>query len=505
MVFGIKVSSSQRRKFAAKRQRKKLLKTQFQGGTIVGFKPVLTVWKGEKGDLVLVKATFEKQEKNKVTLEVEVSAEEFEKAVDEAYRKLAPQIAIPGFRKGKAPRKLIESRYGKEVFYDEALEILVPKAYGEALDQTGIEPIDQPRIDIVSLEDGKPFVFKAEVEVMPEVQLGEYKGLEVTKHLYTVDEHDIEHNLEHLREQAAELVAVEDRDTVQEGDFVTLDFTGYVDGEPFPGGAAEGYLLEIGSGSFIPGFESQLVGLKVGEDAEINVTFPENYGNKDLAGKAAMFKVKIHEIKVKKLPELDDEFAKDVDEEVESLEQLKAKIRERLEEQAAQRSTSEMRSELVRLATENASVEVPQVLVEREAESMVQEFGQMLLYQGMWLERYLEMTNQTEDQLKQSFYPEAETRVKNSLVLEAIGKAENITVSDEEVDAKIEEYVKASAKPEETRKVWEGRRESLRDNLAVSKVIDFLADHAKIDEVEVSHDHAEEESGTEVEAEVDPE
>lgn len=451
---------------------------------------------------MLVKATLEKQEKNKVTLAVEVPSEEFEKAVDAAFRKMAPHITIPGFRKGKAPRKLIEARYGKEIFYEEAVEILIPQAYSEAVEQTGIEPIDQPNIEIVTMEDGKPFVFKAQVEVMPEVKLGQYKDLEVTKHVYAVNDSDVERNLEAMREQAAELVAVEDRDTVQNGDFVTIDFTGYVDGEPFPGGAAEGYLLEVGSNAFIPGFESQLVGLKVGEDAEINVTFPEDYGVEELAGKDAVFKVKIHEIKVKKLPELDDEFAKDVSDEVESLEELKTLIRKRLEEQAAARSNNELRSQVVRLAAENAVVEVPRVLVEREADVMVQEFGQMLLYQGMWLDRYLEMTNQTQEELKEQFYPEAETRVKNSLVLEAIGKAENITVTDEEVDEKIEEYVKASNRPEETRKAWEARRESLRDNLAVSKVIDFLVAHAKITEVEITEDQTQEESGAEVEAEV---
>lgn len=451
----------------------------------------------------MVKATVEKSEKSRVVLSIEVPAEDFEKAIQQAYRKMAPSIQIPGFRKGRAPRKLIEARFGKEVFFEEAIDIIVPKAYSEAVEKTGIEPIDRPDIDIVSIASGQPLVFKAEVDVMPEVNLGEYKGLEVTKHIYKVDEHEVDEQLEQLRERFAELVTVEERDEVKEGDFVNIDFTGYVDGEPFPGGAGQGYDLEIGSGQFVPGFEEQLVGTKVGSEVEVNVTFPEDYREKSLAGKNAIFKVKINAIKEKRLPELDDEFAKDVGEDVETLEELEQNIFERLQQEANNRSESELRGEVLEKAAANAQVDIPQVLIEREAESLLNEFRQMLAYQGMLLEQYLEATGQTREELLSQFRPRAEQRVKNALVLEAIAKAEGITVSQEEVDVKIEEYVKDSPDPDKARERWQSFRDNIEHSLLTGKTIDFLVENAKVTEVEVEHNHGHDvEEGSEVEEEV---
>ncbi len=449
----------------------------------------------------MVKATVESNEKNRVVLQIEVPTEDFADAVQQAYRKMAPTISMPGFRKGKAPRKLIEARYGKEIFFEEAMEIAVPKAYLEAVEETGIEPIDRPDIDIVSIGDGEPLVFKAEVDVMPEVTLGEYKDLEVTKNIYPVHDHDVEHRLEEMQERFAELVTVEDRDEVQNGDFVTIDFTGYIDDEPFPGGAATDHELEIGSGQFIPGFEEQLIGVKVGSDVEVKVPFPEDYHENSLAGKEATFKVKLHAIKAKRLSELDDEFAKDVSEEVETLEQLKQNIVEGLQQDAEQRSESELRGQIVDKAAANAEVEIPQVLIEREAENALNEFQQMLAYQGMWLERYLEVTGQTQEELKQQFFPRSEQRVKNGLVLEAIAEAEGLSVSEEEVDAKIDEYVKDSPDPEKARQQYQDYRDNVENNLLTSKTIDFLVANAKVTEVEVEHNH-DHEDGPEVDAEI---
>lgn len=332
-------------------------------------------------------AKWEKQEGNQGVLTVEVEVAEFDKALDKAFTKVVKQVNVPGFRKGKMPRPLFEKRFGVESLYQDALDILLPEAYSNAIVEAGIEPVDRPEIDVETIEKGQPLVFTAKVTVKPEVKLGEYKNLEVEKVDTTVTDEDVEAELKTLQERHAELV-VKEEGTVAEGDTAVIDFEGFVDGEAFEGGKGENYSLEIGSNTFIPGFEEQLVGLEVGAEKEVEVTFPEEYHAEELAGKAAKFKVKLHEIKSKELPALDDEFAKDVDEEVETLEALKAKTKEKLQSDKENQAESALRDTLVEKAAENAEVEIPEAMFNTEMDRMMQEFEQRLQMQGLNLELY---------------------------------------------------------------------------------------------------------------------
>lgn len=441
-----------------------------------------------------MKATAEKLENGKVSLEIEVAPEQVEAALERAYRKVVKRLTIPGFRKGKAPRAVVERQYGTGILYEEALEQLVPEAYQQAVEQTEIEPIDQPQVDIVELEDGKPFRFKAEVTVKPEVQLGEYRGLKVTKWVSPVTDEQVDETLEQLRQQQAQLESV-DRTTVEEGDFVIIDFEGFLDGQPFQGGAAKDFQLEIGSGQFIAGFEEQLVGAEVGQLTEVNVTFPEDYGSEDLAGKDAVFKVTVKSIKVRRLPELDDEFAKDVSDK-DSLEELRALIRENLEEESERHSMSHVRDDLVNAATENAQVEVPDILVERQLQDMLAEFERNLMFRGMRLQDYLEMADLTEEKLAADMRPDAERRAKATLVLGAIIDAEGLRATDEEIQARIDELV-GDSEGEAAERIRQRYSEpEMRDRLAssieVGKAIDLLVNEAEVTEKEGSphqHDH----------------
>lgn len=433
-----------------------------------------------------MKTTVEKLENDRVSLEVEVDTQEVESALDRAYRKVVKTVNLPGFRKGRVPRPVLERHFGVEVLYEDALDELLPKAYSEAVDEAKIEPIDQPEIDVIEFAAGKPFRFTAEVQVKPEVKLGEYKGVEVKRVRERVTDQQVDEVLEQYRQSQAQLVVAE-RDTVESGDFATIDFEGFVDGKPFQGGAGKDYQLEIGSGQFIPGFEDQLVGAKVGTETEVNVTFPTEYHHDELAGAEAVFKVTVSEIKVKELPELDDEFAKDVSDK-DTLAELRAMIRENLETEANRRADERLRNAVVEAVAERAEVNIPEVLIERERDSIAQDFMRDLQFSGIDPNAYLQQNDMTIDSLKEEFSPQAEQRAKGALVLEAISKAENITVSDEDVDARIEEM----AGPEsDENKDYRQRlnqpemRDRLSSTLQITKTIDLLIEQAKITEEEV--------------------
>ncbi|WP_077299248.1 trigger factor [Virgibacillus pantothenticus] len=422
---------------------------------------------------------WEKQEGNEGVLTFEVSAEEFDKALDQAFKKVAKDVQIPGFRKGKIPRGLFEKRFGVEALYQDAVDIVLPTAYMQAVDEAGIEPVDQPDIDIESIGKGEPLVFTAKVTVKPEVKLGEYKGLEVEEETVEVTDEDVMHDLEHQREHHAELVVKEDGE-IEEGDTAVIDFEGFVDGEAFEGGKAENHSLEIGSGQFIPGFEEQLIGKKPGEEVEVNVTFPEDYHAEDLAGKEATFKVTIHEVKFKELPELDDEFAKDLDDEVETLEELKAKKKEQLLEQKKQDADNKKRETLVEKASENTEIDIPDAMVETELDQMVQEFEQRLQMQGMTLEMYTQFSGQDKDGLKEQMREDAEKRVKTNLTLDAIAETEELEASDEDVEAELDKMAEMyGAEKEQIRQMLGGNAEALKNDLKKRKAIDFLVEQSK--------------------------
>jgi trigger factor len=422
---------------------------------------------------------WEKLEGNEGVLTVEVDAEKVNEGLDAAFKKVVKNIAIPGFRKGKVPRVIFEKRFGVEALYQDALDILLPEAYAKAVEEAGIEPVDVPKIDIEQMEKGKSLIFTAKVTVKPEVKLGQYKGLEVEKMDDTVTDEDVENELKRLQENYAELVVKEDG-KVENGDTAVIDFEGFVDGEPFEGGKAENYSLEIGSGTFIPGFEDQLIGMQAGEEKEIEVTFPEEYHAKELAGKPATFKVKVHEIKEKRLPALDDEFAKDVDDEVETLEQLKDKIRKRLEEMKKNEAEAALRDAVVEKAAENAEIDIPEVMVKNETDRMLREFDQRLQMQGLNLELYYQFSGQDEAALREQMKEDAEKRVRVALTLEAIAKAENIQVTEEEVNEELEKMAKAYNLEVEKLKELLGNLDGVKEDLKWRKTIDFLVENSKV-------------------------
>jgi trigger factor len=421
---------------------------------------------------------WEKLEGNTGVLTVEVSAEKVNEGLTAAFNKVVKTVNVPGFRKGKMPRPMFEKRFGVESLYQDALDILLPEAYGNAIDETGIDPIDRPDIDIEQMEKGKELIFKATVQVKPEVTLGDYKGLEVEDFDATVTDEDVAKELETLQSRQAELV-VKEEGTAELGDTVVLDFEGFVDGEAFEGGKAENHSLELGSGSFIPGFEEQLVGLATGESKDVEVSFPEEYHAAELAGKPAVFKVTLHEIKGKELPALDDEFAKDVDDEVETLDALKEKIRTRLEDSKKHEAEHHLRDSLVEKAAENAQVEVPEVMVTSEVNRMLQEFEQRLQMQGMNLELYFQFSGQDENALREQMKEEAVNRVRVALTLEAIAKAENIEASDEDVNAELEKMAGMYNMTVENIKAALGGLEGIKGDLQKQKAVEFLIENKK--------------------------
>jgi len=424
---------------------------------------------------------WEKEEGNKGTLTVEVPAETVNAALDEAFKKVVKKVQAPGFRKGKMPRKMFERMYGVESLYNDALDIILPEAYSNALDEADVEPIAQPEIEIDEMEKGKALVFKAHVTLKPEVKLGEYKGLEVTRQETAVTDEEIVEQLKDRQKALAEMVVKGDG-AVENGDTVNLDFEGFVDGEAFEGGKAEGYDLEIGSGSFIPGFEEQVVGMKHGEEKDVEVSFPEEYHAAELAGKPAVFKVKVHEIKSKEVPELDDELAKEIDESVESLEELRAKMKEKTAEEKKAASETAMRDDLVEAAARNAEIDIPEVMIDSEVDRMMDEFGQRLQMQGMNLDLYFQFSGQDESALRSQMRDDALSRVRVSLTLEAIGAAEDITVTEEEVNAELEKMSEQFGMEVDQIKQTLGGTKVLENDLRFNKTVEFLVENAKVAE-----------------------
>lgn len=420
----------------------------------------------------------EKLEKGMAKLTIEVSAEEFEKAVNTVYQKQRNRIQIPGFRKGKAPRKMIENMYGKEIFYEDAANEIIPEAYEKAYDECEEEITSSPEIDVVQIEAGKPFIFTAVVALKPEVKLGKYKGVTVKKFSAEVTEEEVNEEIDRERNNSARMVSVEDR-PVQDGDMTELDFEGFVDGVAFEGGKGENYPLTIGSGSFIPGFEEQLIGAELNKEVEVNVTFPENYSADHLAGKDAVFKCTVKEIKMKELPELDDEFASEVSE-YDTLEEYKENVRKGLEERKAKQMKDEKEDAAMAAVVENAKMEIPDAMLATEQRQMLDQFAQRITMQGIQLEQYMQMTGTNRETLLEQLKPQAETKIRSRLCMEAVAKAENITASEEDYEEEMK--VMAEAYQIEVDKVkemlGEKEKESIKADLAVRKAIEFVAANA---------------------------
>lgn len=427
-----------------------------------------------------MKAELIKKEGNKVTLKITVDNNKFEAAVTKAYNKNKGKYNIPGFRKGKAPKVVIETQYGKGVFYNDAIELLFPEVYPTALDELNIDPIDRPDLDVEEISKDNGLVMVVNVEVKPEFELGNYKGIEVAKIDNTVTEEEVKFELEEMVNKNARLVSVEDK-ALEAGDTAVIDFEGFESGVAFEGGKGENYSLVIGSNSFIPGFEDQLVGKKAGEEVEVNVTFPTEYHAENLAGKAVVFNVKVNDVKVKELAELDDEFAKDTSE-FDTLAELRADVRAKLEKDATNKADAEMRNAIVEKVAANTEVELPAVMVEHQIDNMLMELNYQLQYQGLNLQQLLSMTGRDIAELREERKADAEKLVKSSLVLEAIAKAENIEVSDEDFNAELEKM--AAMYNMEADKLKSSLRENdiedIKGQVKIRKTIDLLVDNATI-------------------------
>lgn len=426
-------------------------------------------------------AKWEKQEGNTGILTVEVPAEEVNAGLDKAFKKVVKEINVPGFRKGKMPRQMFEKRFGAESLYQDALDFILPDAYANAVEEAGINPVDRPEIDIETIEKNQPLVFTAKVIVKPEVTLGEYKGLEASKPDTEVTDEDIETQLKEHQERLAELTVKED-EAIVEGDTAVIDFEGFVDGEAFEGGQGNDYSLEIGSNSFIPGFEEQLVGVKAGEEKDVEVSFPEEYHAAELAGKAATFKVKVSEVKGKELPELNDELAKEIDPEVESLEALRTKMKDNLTAEKKSAADAKLRDELVQKAAENATIDIPHAMIHTEMDRMMSDFEQRLTQQGMNLDLYYQFSGQDEAALREQMHGDAETRVRVSMTLEAIAEAENMQVTSEDIDKELEKMAAQFNMDIEQIKTALGGTEMLENDIRMQNTVEFLVENAKISE-----------------------
>ena len=421
----------------------------------------------------------EKLEKNMAKLTVEVPAEEVEKALQAAYMKEKNKISIPGFRKGKVPRAMIEKMYGAAVFYEEAANILIQDNYAAAMEESKEDIVSRPTIDVVQIESGKPFIFTAEVAVRPEVTLGKYKGVQVTKIDTTVTDEEVEAALEKEQQKNSRTVTVTDR-PVANGDTAVIDFEGFVDGVAFEGGKGENHPLEIGSHSFIDTFEDQLVGHNTGDEVEVNVTFPEKYQAADLAGKPAVFKVKINEIKTKELPELNDEFASEVSE-FDTLAEYKEDLRKHLEVEKENEAKRTKEDEALKKIIDKSTMELPEAMIDTQCENMINEFAQRIAQSGLSMEQYMQFSGMTIDGLKEQVRPEAETRIKSSLVLEQIAKEENIEVSEDEINAEVEKMAAQYGMEADKLKEYLGdaEKESIKRDLSVTKAVDLIMENVK--------------------------
>ncbi len=421
----------------------------------------------------------ENLEKSMAKLTIEVSAELLEEALQEAYNRQKNKISLPGFRKGKVPRNMIEKMYGPEIFYEDAANVLIQKEYGKALEESDVDIVSQPAIDIVQLEKGKPFVFTAEVAVKPEVTLGKYLGVTVTKIDTSVSDEEVDEEVERQRKSNARTITIEDR-AIVDGDTAVIDFEGFVDGEAFEGGKGENYPLEIGSHSFIDTFEEQLIGKNSGEEVEVNVTFPEEYQAEDLAGKPALFKVKIHEIKGQELPELDDEFAQDISE-FDTLTEYKEDVKKKLQEQKEAAAKRDKEDEALRKIIDKSKMELPEPMIEMQVQNIINDFATRITQQGLTMEQYMQFSGASMDSLKEQVRPDAIERIQSSLVLEAIAKEENIEVPDEDVDKELERLAVAYRTDIESLKEYATEREiqAIKDDLALQKAADLIMENVK--------------------------
>ena len=421
----------------------------------------------------------ERLEHNMAKLTIEVPAEEVEKALQAAYLKERGKISLPGFRKGRVPRQMIEKMYGPEVFYDEAANRMISEAYAKAYDECELELVSQPKIEITQLEKGKEFIFTAEVAVKPEVKLGEYKGLKVDKVSTRVTQKEVDEEIDKERERNARTIDVTDR-AVQDKDQITLDFEGFVDGVAFEGGKASDYPLTIGSGAFIPGFEDQLIGANIDEEKEINVTFPEEYQAKELAGKAAVFKCTVHSIKAKELPELDDEFVSDVSEKSETVDAYKAEVKAKIKERKENEGKQKREDQSVEQAVANAEMDIPEAMISFQSRQMVDDFARRFMQQGMTMEQYFQFTGLSEEKMMEEFKPEAEKRIRTRLTLEAIVAAENIEVSEERLDEELQKMADSYKMEVDKLKEYMGENEKkqMKEDIAIQEAVTLIANAA---------------------------
>ena len=421
----------------------------------------------------------EQREDKRMYLEIEIDSAKFEEAMDKSYRKNVKQINIPGFRKGKAPRKIIEKYYTEAVFYDDAINFAVPDAYDKAVQESGIEPVEMPEIDIVKLEKGENFVFSALVTVRPEVTLGDYKGITAEKDVNTVTDEEVDADIKKMQENAASISTLTEG-TIEMGDKVDLDFEGFVDDVAFEGGKGEHYSLVLGSNSFIPGFEEQIAGKAIGEDFDVNVTFPEDYHSEDLKGKAAVFKCKVHSVEKKNLPELDDEFAKDVSE-FDTLKELREDSKAKLEKAKEAQAQRQFEDAVVDIAVDNASVEIPECMIKNQIDNQIQDISYRLQSQGMPLEQYLQYTGMTMETLREQLKETAEKAVKTQLVLAEIAKAENVEVSEEDVEAEFKKMADMyGMEVEKVKELMGANLDALKADLKTQKTITVIVDAAKV-------------------------
>lgn len=425
-------------------------------------------------------SNLKKLEKSVATIELNIPKEKFEEGLNYSYKKNVGKFNIPGFRRGKAPRIIVERYYGEGVLYEDAIEHVFPDAYQEALDSFKIEPVDSPNIDIVQIGKGKDLIIEAVVPVLPDVELGQYKGIEVKKVEYNVKDEDVTNRLEQMREKNARVIPVEDR-AAQMGDIVDISFEGFIDGVPFEGGKSDNYSLELGSKTFIPGFEEQIVGHNVNDEFDVNVKFPEDYRVENLKGKDAVFKVKLNSIKYKELPELNDDFAKDVSE-FDTLDELKDSIKKEIQEQYNKNAENEMKDNAVKTVVENAKVEIPEVMIDRQIDISLRDLDYNLRYQGLNLDKYLEITGKSKDDLRKEMHDDAALRVKTQLVIDKIGKNENIEATDEEVENRISEMAKNyNISVEDLKKeLNENQINNIKEDIVYFKTIDFIFDNSKI-------------------------
>lgn len=415
---------------------------------------------------------------NEIKLEFTVEAQKFDEAIQDVYKKNAKYFNIPGFRKGKAPFKMVEKTYGIQIFYEDAFNEIAGEVYAKGLEDNKIEAVSKPKIDIIQIEAGKDLIFTAVVQTKPEVTLGKYKGIELKKVEYNVSDEDVNHELEHIAEHNARLVSVEDR-AVENGDITIIDFEGFIDGKAFEGGKAENHELEIGSGKFIPGFEEQIIGMKIDEDRDIKVTFPKDYPAKELEGKEAIFKIKLHEIKKKELPEINDEFAKDASE-FDTLDEWKKSIREKLEKANTSKAKFETEDNAIEEVCKASKVDIPSGMIETQIDNMEQDISSRLSYQGMKLDQYLQMIGKTKQEFRDEYKEEAEKQVKRNLVLEAIMKDAEIEVTKEEAETKIKEMADIYGKKEEEIKENAQLIKYVEESIKTEKTIQYIVDNAKI-------------------------